>query len=48
MLDQNMSWKDAENIKKKWGGIFCLKGIMSKEDAKKAVDSEDYPGMEEK
>ena len=38
MLDQNMSWKDAENIKKKWGGIFCLKGIMSKEDAKKAVD----------
>jgi L-lactate dehydrogenase (cytochrome) len=38
MLDQNMSWKDAENVKKKWGGVFCLKGIMSKEDAKKAVD----------
>ena len=38
MLDQNMSWKDAENVKKKWGGTFCLKGIMSKEDAKKAVD----------
>ena len=26
---------DAENVKKKWGGTFCLKGIMSKEDAKK-------------
>ncbi|MBD22673.1 MAG: alpha-hydroxy-acid oxidizing enzyme [Alphaproteobacteria bacterium] len=38
MLDQNMNWKDAEEIKKRWGGIFCLKGIMSKEDAKKAVD----------
>ncbi len=38
MLDQNMSWKDAENVKKKWGSVFCLKGIMSKEDAKKAVD----------
>ncbi len=38
MLDQTMSWKDAENIKKKWGGTFCLKGIMSKEDAKRAID----------
>tara|TARA_B100000686_G_C16791006_1_gene978717 strand:+ start:1714 stop:2862 length:1149 start_codon:yes stop_codon:yes gene_type:complete len=38
MLDQNMNWKDAENIKKEWGGVFCLKGIMSADDAKKAVD----------
>ncbi len=38
MLDQNLNWKDAEDIKKKWGGVFCLKGIMSKEDARKAVD----------
>ncbi len=38
MLDQNLNWKDAENIKKRWNGIFCLKGIMSKEDALKAVD----------
>ncbi|MAZ08023.1 MAG: alpha-hydroxy-acid oxidizing enzyme [Rickettsiales bacterium] len=38
MLDQNLNWKDAENIKKRWNGIFCLKGIMSKEDAIKAVD----------
>ena len=38
MLDQNMNWKDAENVRKRWGGTFCLKGIMSKEDAKKAID----------
>ena len=38
MLDQNLNWKDAENIKKRWKGIFCLKGIMSREDALKAVD----------
>ena len=25
-------------LKKNGGGVFCLKGIMSKEDAKKAVD----------
>ena len=28
----------AEEINKKWGKHFCLKGIMSVEDAKKAVD----------
>ncbi len=38
MLDQNLNWKDAENIKKRWNGIFCLKGIMSRDDALKAVD----------
>ena len=38
MLDQNMSWKDAEDLNLKWGGQFALKGIMSVEDAKKAVD----------
>ena len=38
MLDQSMSWKDAENLASKWGGHFALKGIMSVEDAKKAVD----------
>jgi L-lactate dehydrogenase (cytochrome) len=37
MLDQSMSWKDAENIRKYWDGPFCLKGIMSVEDAKNAV-----------
>ena len=38
MLDQSMSWSDAEALKAKWGGPFCLKGIMSVADAKKAVD----------
>ena len=38
MLDQNMNWADAEDLRAKWGGQFCLKGIMSVADAKKAVD----------
>ena len=38
MLDQNMNWKDIENIRKIWPGKFCLKGIMSKDDALKAID----------
>ena len=25
MLDQNLNWKDAENIKKRWNGIFLFK-----------------------
>ena len=27
MLDQSMSWKDAEDLGKKWGGHFALKGL---------------------
>jgi L-lactate dehydrogenase (cytochrome) len=38
MLDQSMSWNDAEAVRKKWGKQFCLKGIMSVADAKRAVD----------
>ena len=38
MLDQSMNWKDAEIIRAKWDKPFCLKGIMSIEDAKHAVD----------
>jgi len=38
MLDQSMDWKAAEWVAKTWGGHFCLKGIMSVEDARKAVD----------
>ncbi len=38
MLDQNMNWSDAEKLRNKWGGHFCLKGIMSVDDAKRAVD----------
>ncbi|PPR78789.1 MAG: putative L-lactate dehydrogenase [Alphaproteobacteria bacterium MarineAlpha2_Bin1] len=38
MIDQSMSWKDAENLRSEWNGPFCIKGIMSVEDAKKALD----------
>jgi L-lactate dehydrogenase (cytochrome) len=38
MLDQSMDWKAAEEINKYWGKEFALKGIMSVEDAKRAVD----------
>ena len=38
MLDQSMDWKDAEKINQKWGKKFCLKGVMSVDDAKRAVD----------
>ncbi len=38
MLDQSMNWHDAEKLASDWGGHFALKGVMSVEDAKKAVD----------
>lgn len=38
MLDQSMSWNDAELVRKRWSKQFCLKGIMSVADAKRAVD----------
>ena len=38
MLDQSMDWKAAEEIRKDWGKQFCLKGVMSVEDARRAVD----------
>ena len=33
-----MGWKDAEYCVKKWNGPFALKGVMSVEDAKRAID----------
>ena len=38
MLDNSLSWKDVEGINKQWGREFAIKGVMSVEDAKKAVD----------
>jgi len=38
MLDPTMSWKDAEKLCAQWNGEFGLKGIMSVDDAKRAVD----------
>tara|TARA_B100000676_G_scaffold285165_1_gene313543 strand:- start:673 stop:1512 length:840 start_codon:yes stop_codon:yes gene_type:complete len=37
MLDQSMDWEDAALLREQWGGKFCLKGIMSQGDARKAV-----------
>ena len=36
--DPAMSWQDAEYCVKKWNGPFALKGVMSVDDAKRAID----------
>ena len=38
MLDPCMNWDDVARMVDYWDGEFCLKGIMSVEDAKKAVE----------
>lgn len=38
MLDPSMAWDDVAEMVKFWDGEFCLKGIMSVEDARKAVE----------
>ena len=38
MLDNSLSWKKIEDINKKWGKPLAIKGIMSVDDARKAVD----------
>jgi L-lactate dehydrogenase (cytochrome) len=38
MLDPSMSWHDIEMMAKQWDGQFCLKGIMSVADARRAID----------
>ena len=38
MLDPCMNWDDVAKMVEFWDGQFCLKGVMSVEDAKKAVD----------
>ncbi|WP_144379393.1 alpha-hydroxy acid oxidase [Mesorhizobium amorphae] len=38
MLDPSMTWDDVAEMVRHWGGPFCLKGIMSVEDARRAVD----------
>jgi L-lactate dehydrogenase (FMN-dependent) and related alpha-hydroxy acid dehydrogenases len=38
MLDPSMNWDDVAEMVKFWDGQFCLKGIMSREDARRAVD----------
>ena len=36
--DPEMNWQDAEYCIKKWNGPMALKGVMSVEDAKRAID----------
>jgi len=38
MLDPSMNWDDVAEMVKYWDGEFCLKGVMSREDARKAVE----------
>ena len=38
MLEPSMNWDDVAEMVKLWDGQFCLKGVMSAEDVKKAID----------
>jgi L-lactate dehydrogenase (cytochrome) len=38
MLDPSMTWDDVAKMVELWDGQFCLKGVMSVEDAKRAVE----------
>jgi L-lactate dehydrogenase (cytochrome) len=38
MLEQALSWSDVAEMVSFWNGQFCLKGIMSVDDAKRAAD----------
>jgi L-lactate dehydrogenase (cytochrome) len=37
MLDPSMNWDDVAEMVRIWNGQFCLKGVMSVEDAKRAA-----------
>ena len=38
MLDPSMTWDDVAKMVREWNGQFCLKGIMSVGDARRAAD----------
>ena len=38
MLDPSMNWRDVADMVQLWSGQFCLKGIMSVADARRAVE----------
>jgi len=38
MLDPSMTWNDVAEMVQHWNGHFCLKGVMSITDAKRAVE----------
>jgi L-lactate dehydrogenase (cytochrome) len=38
MLDPSMDWDDVAEMVRLWDGQFCLKGVMSVEDARRAAE----------
>ena len=38
MLDPSMNWNDVADMVQAWNGQFCLKGVMSAADARRAAD----------
>ena len=38
MLDPSMNWNDVAEMVRSWNGQFCLKGIMSVADARRAAE----------
>lgn len=38
MLDPSMNWEDVAGMVRDWNGHFCLKGVMSVGDAKRAAE----------
>lgn len=38
MLDPALAWDDVAGMVRDWGGQFCLKGVMSVEDARTAAE----------
>jgi L-lactate dehydrogenase (cytochrome) len=38
MLDPSMNWNDVAEMVRHWDGQFCLKGVMSVADAKRAAE----------
>ena len=39
MFDPSMNWNDVAEMVRQWNGQFCLKGVMSVADAKRAVET---------
>jgi L-lactate dehydrogenase (cytochrome) len=38
MLDPSMNWDDVAELVRMWDGQFCIKGVMSIDDAKRAIE----------
>jgi L-lactate dehydrogenase (cytochrome) len=38
MLDPSMNWNDVAEMVRQWDGQFCLKGVMSVDDARRASE----------